>query len=119
MSIVSLYIQSKHDGVPDDIITFNRCRRSPGLFEVTYKPNDLTTKYRFYMTLDECENYLYRTLKLLTMDSYPFGYVQLTTRATPSVVFQIPDLDDGNLRKVIEDAAISALRTCPVTVDEE
>jgi hypothetical protein len=37
---------------------------------------------------------------------------------TPSVIFQIPDLDDTNLRKVVEDTVVSALRTCPRVVEE-
>jgi hypothetical protein len=52
------------------------------------------------------------------MDNSPFGYVQVTTRMTPSVIFQVPDLDDTNLRKVIEDTVIAALRTCPRVVEE-
>jgi hypothetical protein len=120
MSIAVLYIQAKQDGKPDDVITFGRCAHTPGVFEVTYKPNDLKTKYHFYLSLNECADYLYRTLKLITMDNSPFGYVQVTTRMTPSVIFQIPDLDDTNLRKVVEDTVISALRTCPrVLVDDE
>jgi len=119
MSIVSLFIQSKRDGVPDDIITFNRSRGNPGIYEVVYQPNDLNTKYRFYMTLDECKDYIYRTLKLLAMDNNPFGYVQLTTRVTPSVLFEVPDLDDTNLRKTIEDTAVAALRACPIMVNDE
>lgn len=120
MSIATLYIQSNKDGDPDDIITFNRSYNNPGVFEVVYKPNDLKTKYRFYMGLNECADYVYRTLKLLTMDNHPFGYVQVTTRMTPSVIFQIPDLDDTNLRKTIEDTIIAALRTCPrIVVGDE
>ena len=120
MSIVALYIQAKQDGKPDDIITFNRSHHSPGIFEVTYKPNDLKTRYHFYLSLDECADYIYRTLKLLTMDNHPFGYVQVTTRMTPSVIFQVPDLDDSGLRKTIEDTIITALRTCPqVLVGDE
>jgi len=113
MSIATLYIQADQDGKPDDIIAFNRSSQSPGVFEVVYKPSDLKTKYHFYLSLDECADYVYRTLKLITMDSNPFGYVQVTTRMTPSVIFQVPDLDDGNLRKTIEDTIITSLRTCP------
>lgn len=112
MSIVALYIQQANG--PDDVITFNRAPGVAGVFEVTFKPNDLPkTTYKFYMTLQECEDYLYRTLKLLSLDTNPFSHIQVTTRMTPSVIFEIPDLDDTYLREAIEKTVLTALRTAP------
>lgn len=117
MTIASLIIQSRRDNVPDDVISFDVLDDSPGLFEVTYSPSDLPkTKYRFYMTFEDCQNYVYRTLKLLSLDNHPFGYVQVTTRINPTVIFEIPDLDDGRLRETIENIVATALRTHPVAL---
>lgn len=116
MSIATLFVQ-QHGG-PDDIITFNRWT-VPGMFEVKYCPNDLpNTTYNFYLDLEECEDYLYRTLKLLSLDTNPFHSIQVTTRTTPSVIFEIPDLSDVALRHLIEDTVLGALRTNPRVLKE-
>ena len=116
MSIASIYIQK--DGCRDDVISFKRWS-APGLFEVNYEPSDLKdTTYRFFMDIHQCEAYIYRTLKLLSMDTDPFSHVQITTRITPSVIFEIPDLDDTYLRETIEDTVLTALRANPQVLKE-
>ncbi len=116
MSIATLYIQQRRG--TDDVISFGRWS-VPDMFEVSYTPSDLkNTTYRFYLGLDECEDYLYRTLKLLSLDTDPFSHVQVTTRTTPSVVFEITDLDDAGLRHLIEDTVLGALRANPRVVKE-
>lgn len=117
MSIATLYIQQEN-GVADDVISFGRWS-VPDMFEVSYTPSDLkNTTYRFHMGFDECEDYLYRTLKLLSLDTDPFTHVQVTTRTTPSVIFEIADLDDSGLRRLIEDTVLSALRANPRVLKE-
>ena len=115
MSLAVLYIQ-QHDG-PDDTIAFNRWNSDT--YIVKYTPSDLKgTSYQFYMNLEECKKYVYRTLKLLSLDNHPFSHIQLTTRSTPSVLFEIPDLGDSEVRYLIEDALVAALRVNPKILRE-
>lgn len=116
MSIATIYIQK--NGCADDVISFKNWS-VPDMYEITYEPSDLKdTTYRFYMDLKECEAYIYRTLKLLSLDTDPFSHVQITTRLTPSVIFEIPDLDDTYLRETIEETVLMALRANPRVLKE-
>ena len=115
MSLAVLYIQ-QNDG-PDDVIAFDRWNADT--YVVKYKPNDLKdTSYQFYMNLEECKSYVYRTLKLLSLDNHPFSHIQLTTRSAPSVVYEIPDLEYSDLRYLIEDSLVAALRVNPKILRE-
>ncbi len=115
MSLAVLHIQQNSG--PDDVITFDRW--SADTYVVKYKPNDLKdTSYQFYMSLDECKSYLYRTLKLLSLDNHPFSHIQMTTRAGPSILFEIPDLGESDVRYLIEDALVAALRVNPKVLRE-
>jgi hypothetical protein len=116
MSVATLYIQQNHGH--DEIISFGNWS-VPGMYEVRYRPSDLPkTSYVFYMDINECEDYIYRTLKLLSLDTSPFHCVQVTTRMTPSVLFEIADLDDSRLRRLVEDTVLGALRTNPRSLKE-
>lgn len=115
MSLAVLYVQQNSG--PDDVITFDKWNADTYL--VKYTPNDLKkTSYQFYMNLEECKNYLYRTLKLLSLDNHPFSHIQMTTRSGPSVLFEIPDLADSDVRYLIEDALVAALRVNPKILRE-
>jgi hypothetical protein len=115
MSTVSLFVTKA--GETDEIIQINAWT-VPDMYEITYTPSDLKkTKYRFYMNRPECETYVYNLLKMLSLDSKPFHEIQVSTRTMPSVVFEIPDLDNTYIRKLIEDTVLSALDAMPRVVE--
>ena len=107
MYLVTLFITK--DGINDDKIFFSPARGIPGSFEVVYCPGDMETTYRFIMDTDKSAKYVHYLLKSLKNDTDPFEFLQVTTKMSPSVIYDIDDLASIRTRSFIEDSIMLAL----------
>ncbi len=108
--IANLFIQKS--GSPDDeigILTSN----VPGMYKITYKPHDSKSTYSFFMNQERVLDYISNILRTLSTDIQPFDYLQLQTMTAPSVLYNIADLEDRELRLIIIEAVRYALDACP------
>lgn len=108
--IANIYIQKS--GCPDDEIGI-LTSTVPGMYKVTYKPNDTKSRYSFFMNHDRVMDYIANVLRTLSTDVEPFHNIQLQTMTSPSVLYNIADLDDRDIRHDIMDAIRYALEACP------
>jgi hypothetical protein len=110
--IANLYIQKS--GRPDDeieIFTSN----VPGMYKVVYIPNDSASKskYSFFMSQERVLDYIANVLRTLSTDVEPFDYIQLQSMTAPSVLYNIADLEDRELRMLIIESIRYALEAHP------
>ena len=110
--IANLFIQKS--GHPDDeivILTSN----VPGMYKIVYKPNDSVrgSKYSFFMSQERVMDYIANVLRTLSADIEPFHYIQLQAMTAPSVIYNIGDLEDRDVRHDIMDAIRYALEAHP------
>jgi hypothetical protein len=75
-----------------------------------YSTSELKKNATFSLPVSKAMLYIRDTLKSLRHDSMPFEYVQVTTRIHPSVLYHVSDLDDDDIRYLIEDTVESAIR---------
>lgn len=108
--IANLFIQKS--GCPDDEIGI-LTSTVPGMYKLTYKPNDSKSTYSFFMSQERVLDYIANVLRTLSSDIEPFHYVQVQTMTAPSVLYNIADLEDRETRMLIIEAVRYALEAHP------
>lgn len=108
--VANLFVQKS--GCPDDEIGI-LSSSVPGLFKLTYKANDAKSTYSFFMNQERVLDYIANVLRTLSTDIEPFHYVQLQTMTAPSVLYNVADLEDRELRMLIIEAIRYALEANP------
>lgn len=108
--IADMFIQKTDN--PDDRISI-LTSTVPGMYKIVFKPHDSSGSYSFFMNQDRVLDYMSNVLRTLSSDVEPFDYIQLMTSTAPSVIYNIGDLDDSDIRCSIMDAIRYALEACP------
>lgn len=108
--VANLFIQKS--GCPDDEIGI-LSSTVPGMYKITYKPNDGKSTYSFFMNQERVLDYIANMLRTLSTDIEPFHYIQLQTMTAPSVLYNIADLEDRETRMLIIEAVRYALEAHP------
>jgi hypothetical protein len=109
---VTLFIQRTggHTVESDDTIQIFEDETHQDMVRVVYSTSELKKNATFSLPVSKAMLYIRDTLKSLRHDSMPFEYVQVTTRIHPSVLYHVSDLDDDDIRYLIEDTVESAIR---------
>jgi hypothetical protein len=63
-----------------------------------------------FVTMSKAVDYIGDLMKSLRYDTQPFEYFQVTTAIHPSVVYHVSDLDNFEVRHLIQDMTEMALR---------
>jgi ferredoxin len=115
MSRVATFFIQKH-GQKDDVINiFNMSSEGMhDMYKVVYQPHDISSKYTCYYTRIRVLNYVYNLLQTLSSDVEPFDYFQLSTMTAPSVMYNVGDISDTEIRNEIMEAVCLAVESCPV-----
>lgn len=108
--IANLFIQKS--GCPDDEISI-LTSTVPGMYKVTYKPNDAKSTYSFFMNEERVMDYVANVLRTLSVDVEPFHNIQIQTMTAPSIMYNIADLDNREIRNDIIEAVRYALEAHP------
>jgi hypothetical protein len=110
---VTLYIQRKMnapDSSSDDILRIYEDDDYLEMYRIVYTAPDLKKDNAFYMTKTKVVAYIHDLLKSLTHDAIPFEALQVTPSIFPSVVYHVSELDDPDVRYLIEDVIETSLR---------
>jgi hypothetical protein len=109
---VTLFIQRAESPSPsnDDTIRMYSDEEYRDMVRVVYSTPELKREATFYLTLPQAMRYLHDTLKTLNHDSQPFEFVQVSTQIHPSVLYHVAELDDCEVRHLIEDTVETVLR---------
>ena len=112
MLAATLYVQRNPDrSSEDDIIRMYESDGMTDVHLVEYSTPETKKSSRFYMSRKVLLDYVSDILKSLRHDTVPFECVQVTTAIHPSVVYHVADLDDPEVRHIIEDTVYNAIRT--------
>lgn len=111
-NILSFFVQQ--DGQPDDAIHVHSMPKMADMFRVKYVPSNGKHNYTFYMDRYRLENYVYTMLRTLAADAEPFTYFQVSSAIAPSILYNIPDLEDDAIRRQIMDMVGLAMLASPV-----
>lgn len=106
----TLYIQRTAESRGDDIVQISPSDDYVDMFMIRYSTPELKKKRVFYMTRSKVLAYVSDLLKSLTHDIEPFEAVQVSTSIHPSVVYHVADLDDAEVRRLIEDMVDMSMR---------
>jgi hypothetical protein len=108
----TLYIQRTDGRGPssDDTIQIFEDETHHDMARVVYSTPELAKNAEFYLPTSKAILYIRDTLKTLRHDTQPFESVQVTTRIHPSVLYHVSDLDDYEVRHLIEDTIETAIR---------
>jgi hypothetical protein len=98
----------------DDVIELFDDAEFEEMVRITFRPAHCNVR-EFYLPLNRAVNYVATVLKTLTLDTAPFENVQVDTQIHPAILYHVSDLDDRDVRYLIEDTVESALRR-PVTM---
>jgi hypothetical protein len=108
---VTLHIQRPNGpSTADDVIYMYDDDEFRDMVRIVYSTPDWKKSSEFFLPITKAVDYIRTTLKTLTHDSQPFEYVQVTTSIHPIVLYHVSDLDDGDVRYLIEDTIEAALR---------
>jgi len=107
MSTVTFFIQK--DGQNDDIFCFSNIPGMERVYSVRYTPNDVKGSFTFTLPHTDLYRYVMNILTSLTDDVEPFDRFQLTSRISPSVVYNIEDLYEKDTRTAIYETVSLAL----------
>lgn len=97
----------------DDVIEMYDDPEFDEMVRITFRPVDCK-KRQFFLPINRAVSYVSTVLKTLMYDTMPFETVQVDTEIHPSVLYHVSDLDDRNIRDLIQDTVEDALRR-PVT----
>jgi hypothetical protein len=107
----TLYIQRTNGpSSADDVIHMYDDDEFRDMVRIVYSTPEWKKSSEFYLPIPKTLDYIHTTLKTLTHDSQPFEYVQVSTTIHPSVLYHVSDLDDGDVRYLIEETIETALR---------
>ena len=116
-NILSFYVQKS--GQRDDVVRVFSVADAPDMFKVKYIPNDGNNSYTFYYNKHRVETYVETMLHTLSSDIEPFCYIQVMTAISPSVVYNVADLESSDIRSEIMDLIHLALEAHPVKNERE
>jgi hypothetical protein len=108
----TIYVQRKNsNGVEeDDLIRFYEDSDYQEMVRIKYTSPEVTKDATFYLPVSRAINYLDDVLKTFRHDADPFEYVQVSTQIHPSVLYHVSDLDNTEIRHLIEDTVEAAIR---------
>jgi hypothetical protein len=89
------------------------------LFRVTFCATDMKKPNQFFATRSWATGYVSEVLMTMTYDTAPFDSIQVDTAIHPSVLYHVGDMDDYEIRRLVEDTVDSALRHTIVKTDTE
>ena len=89
------------------------------LFRVTFLAMDMKRSNQFFATRHWATQYVSEVLSTLVHDTDPFNAVQVDTAIHPSILYHVGDLDDWEIRRLVEHTVDSALRLSIVKTDTE
>lgn len=116
----TFYIQRKEGrSSNDDVIRIYENQRYPELYQIVYSTPEWKKEVRFHMGRHLVGNYINDLLKSLNYDTDPFEYIQVSTSIHPSIMYHISDLENSDVRHLIEDMVATAIRTPIERVDKE
>ena len=94
----------------DDVIQIYDDADFEEMYRINFRANDLKKTSEFYLDHGRTMSYISVILKSLSLDVDPFEQVQVETAMHPAVLYHISDLDDREVRHLIEDIVDTALR---------
>lgn len=108
---VTLFLQRKAGNESnDDSIRIYEDDSYIEMYKVVYSTCEVRRDAQFYMTRGNVVNYVSDLLKSLKYDSEPFEFVQITTAIQPSILFHLSDLDNSDVRHLIEDSVSTSMK---------
>ena len=94
----------------DDKVLVETYGDEPGLFKVTYSTPEVRTNKSFVATESRVMDYLEDIVYSLYRDTDPFSHVQLSTCIHPSVMYEVADLHDKDIRDLLLNMSADAVR---------
>ena len=94
----------------DDVIQVYEDADFAEMYRVTFLPAGAKKASEFYLDGGRTVAYISTILKSLTYDTDPFEKIQVDTAIHPSIMYHVSELDDREVRHLIEDAIEAALR---------
>lgn len=107
--IVTIFLTTQNEG--DDIIRISHDDAYRSVNAIEYRANDVSSSYKFYLSETATMDYLSDIFKSLDRDTDPFINVQVSTVMHPSIMYDVNDLADNDVRWQLEDMILMALRT--------
>lgn len=105
------FIRKDAGAKADDIITFFEDEDFAEMYRILFRPGDYKkTANEFYLDRARTLDYVASILKTLPYDADPFVYVQVDTSLHPSILYNVYDLLNREIRYMIEDTVDVALR---------
>lgn len=107
----TFYIQRSEGGsASDDVIRMYEDDHE--LIRIVYSSPEFGAKKgrKMYVTMTKAIDYIGDLMKSLRYDTQPFEYFQVSTAVHPSVLYHVSDLDDCEVRHLIQDMTEMALR---------
>jgi hypothetical protein len=106
----TLYIQRKEGtSDTDDVIYLHESSMLHDTVEIVYQSPDLRKAKKVILSTSKAMAYVNHILKSLCHDMEPFEYVQVSTMIHPSVLYHVSDMDNREVRYLIEDMVEMAL----------
>jgi len=88
-------------------------------FRVDFRALDMKRTSSFFSNRHGILEYISDILLALTHDSDPFDTLQVETAIHPSILYHVIDMDQYEIRRLIEDTVDFALRRSIVKTDRE
>lgn len=107
MAVATFYIQK--DGQRDDIFYFSNIPGVENTYSVRYAPNDVNGAYHFTLHHRDLHGYIHDMLNSLSDDVEPFERFQVSSRVSPSIVYELTDLYSEAVRDSIYNTVSLAL----------
>jgi hypothetical protein len=105
------FIRKNEGAKADDILTIYEDEDFAEMYRIVFRPGDFKkTANEFYLDRARALEYVASLLKMLPYDADPFAYVQVDTSIHPSILYNVCDLIDRDVRYIIEDAVDVAIR---------
>ena len=89
------------------------------LFRITFCASEMKNPNQFFATRHHVLQYVSELLLTLTHDTDPFESLQVETAIHPSILYHVVDMDEYNVRSLVEDTIDSVLRRTVVKTDTE
>ena len=106
----TLFIQRTPRGSDDDVIRMYADRSHRDMIRVVYSTPELNKDSVVYLPLSRAVTYIHTILESFRYDTHPFEHIQVSTQIHPSVLYHVSDLDNKEVRELIEDTVSIALR---------
>lgn len=93
----------------DDVLRISDDDEYHETYKVEFNPGNGASQYRYYLTRGPLMDYIAGVLRTMPFDADPFEYLQVDTQMHPTVLYHVSDLDDREIRHLIEDTIETAL----------